>query len=184
MTELLEHNLAGLAQNDPALARKIREAVVPAEAAVSPARTGAPTLIIGGISLHSRFDPIGEAEVLADSPAVTEARAKGPAVAVFGLGLGHHVLALARRFSLVMVIEPNLGLVKLAFTHLDFSLAMPGLRFLAEPSSIAGQPAAALIPHAPSVRLNQGEYNKWARLWGHGSGGKVSETAADLRKAW
>jgi len=184
MTKLLEHNLASLAQNDPVLARKIREAEIPAKANVSPARTGAPTLIMDGVSLHSRFDPMGEAEVLADSPAVTEARATGGAIAVFGLGLGHHVLALAQRFSLVMVIEPNLGLIRLAFTHLDFSRVMPGLRFLTAPSSIAGQPPAVLIPHAPSVRLNRGEYNKWAKLWGRGSGGNGPETAADLLKAW
>jgi len=127
---------------------------------------------------------VGEAGALADSARVTEARAKGSAISVFGLGLGHHVLALAERFSLVMVIEPNLGLIRLAFCHLDFSRVMPRLRFLAAPSSIAGQPPAVLIPHAPSVRLNRGEYNKWAKLWGLSSGGNGSETAADLLEAW
>jgi len=81
--------------------------------------------------------------------------------ALFGLGLGYQALALAGSFELVLVIEPDPGMVKLAFSHLDFTQALPRLRFLTAPSAFEQYPAALLVPHPPSVRLHRTAFRLW-----------------------
>ena len=184
----LESNLDLLARTDKDLASDISRAEVPSGALVEPARSGAPTLIVDGVSFHSRFDPKAEADSWARSPEVRTAESCGMRPAVFGLGLGYHVLALARNFSEVLVIEPVSGMIKLAFSCIDFREAMLRLRFVVARTSVADWPPTMLLPHQPSVRLNREEYGYWAGVLGAagraGTRGRASETVADLIEAW
>ncbi|MBU2551940.1 MAG: hypothetical protein KKB20_26255, partial [Proteobacteria bacterium] len=129
----LESNLTVLGLRDESLCDRIRRASLPEAASVAPARSGLPTLLINGVSMHSRYDPAGEARVWAESVRPAEIRSLGLRPAVFGLGLGHHVLALAPEFDELLVIEPDPGLIRLALSHLDFTEAIPRLVFLIEP---------------------------------------------------
>ncbi|MBW2090689.1 MAG: hypothetical protein JRI34_01005 [Deltaproteobacteria bacterium] len=159
---LLENNLSCLAKQDQELAAQIISAAEPDAAQLKKAKSGDWTLIMNGISMHSRFDPVSEGERLANSPIVGLAQTNGLRLAVFGLGLGYHVRALAKKLNEIWVIEPNPGLIRLAFRHLNFSAFMDKLHFVLTLSSDAFWPPTVLIPHPPSRRLDPESYALWA----------------------
>ena len=69
-----------------------------------------PTLRVGGVYLHSRYNPRDEAMRFLDSANLDPNRP----VLVVGAGLAYHVLALAHRGSEVAVIEPNSAVARVA----------------------------------------------------------------------
>ena len=163
MMKILEKNLAGLTASDPDLAEEIRRAEPPEGCQLLETRTGDTTLVIGGVTLHSRFDPWAEARKWAASATAAGGGEAGGRFTVFGFGLGYHILALAESASRITVIEPEAGTIRLAFEHLDFTGVLPRLRI------IIGQPApgdpgpGVPLPYAPSARLYPGEYRETTR---------------------
>lgn len=73
-------------------------------------RERTPTLKVGQVLLHSRYDPEREAQRLIDSAGLDPKRP----VLVVGLGLGYHVLELARRGFEAAVVEPDRLVARLA----------------------------------------------------------------------
>ncbi len=73
-------------------------------------RTGDPTLRVGGIQFHSRYNPREEAGRLVESANLPA----GQPVLVLGVGLGHHVRVLLEQSHPVVVIEPDEAILKLA----------------------------------------------------------------------
>lgn len=70
--------------------------------------------------LHSRFDPAAEAERLIGSIEST----RDYLFIVFGIGLGHHLFALKDKISpetRVVIIEPNLDVLRYALNNVDFT---------------------------------------------------------------
>ncbi|HEY7118770.1 MAG TPA: 6-hydroxymethylpterin diphosphokinase MptE-like protein [Tepidisphaeraceae bacterium] len=119
-------NLAALWHHQPDLARKI-EALDTQDAGyvVEPSKSGPPTLTVKtadnrSISLHSRYNPLAEAQKLLEPTPVD-----GCIVFhVQGLGLGYHLEALAERASsesLIFVFEPDLQLLRITLEHRDLS---------------------------------------------------------------
>lgn len=118
MNSLLEKNLAALSPANPALAERVRLAREPEDAQITPARTGAPSLRLMGLTQHSRLDPEKEAQEWA---LAHQAELAGRPALISGLGLGYHALALAGLHEQVRVFEPEAGLIRLAMGHLDFT---------------------------------------------------------------
>ncbi len=178
---LLERNLRSLAARDPAAADRIRRAAIPDTAEVTLARTGRPTLTVGGISLHSRFDPEREAAAWAGSEAVRVAEESGRRPVVFGLGLGYHIMELGRRGLDFAVIEPDAGITRLAFSYLDFGPLTGRCPFLveSEPEPLAGP--VSLLAHAPSARFTGGSLNGGPTCWAAGNGRPLHQTARTVR---
>ncbi|HTW94622.1 MAG TPA: 6-hydroxymethylpterin diphosphokinase MptE-like protein [Tepidisphaeraceae bacterium] len=118
-------NLAALWAVDATLAAEIEaiddEQVYPVVAS----RSGPPTLSLPtgdgkSLWLHSRYEPVREAAGLVDPIDIADT----PAFYVLGFGLGYHVQALADRVSaktMLVIFEPDLRLLRTAFTHIDFS---------------------------------------------------------------
>ncbi|MBW1709081.1 MAG: hypothetical protein JRG97_07525 [Deltaproteobacteria bacterium] len=184
MKNLLEHNLASLEKHDNDLAGQIRSAPDLNGASVKPAKNGHLTLIINGISMHSRVDPVGEAERLASSAPVNLALSHGLRLAVFGLGMGYHVKALAGKLDEIWVIEPNLGMIRLAFSYLDFSAFVEKLHFVLVQPTPVDWPKTILLPHPPSRRLAPKNYETWAAFFDGDKergllAGALKETCAD-----
>jgi len=181
MNRFFEQNLNKLSEFDPELAETVRKAAVPAQTLILTARNGRPTLAVNGVTLHSRVDPEAEAEALLESALILEAKTKGLIPALFGLGLGYQALALVRSFALVLVIEPDPGMVKLAFSRLDFTQALSRLRFMNAPSALDQFPAVLLTPHPPSVRLHRQAFHFWVeRLEARRPAGELKKILADL----
>jgi hypothetical protein len=117
-------NLAALWTHAPALARAV-EGVEECDLKVEPARSGAPTVSAQTadgrvVSLHSKYDPVGEARKLID-----QVKTDGcVAFYVLGLGLGYALEELFDRASdesLIFVFEPDLRMVRAALEQRDLS---------------------------------------------------------------
>jgi len=84
----------------------------------------------GGIALHSRYDPVHEAEKFIQQFSTQESAH----YLVLGLGLGYHVLELIRRIpshSQVVVVEADPALFRTALEHAPLAplLRYPGIKF-------------------------------------------------------
>ncbi|MFP4551017.1 MAG: 6-hydroxymethylpterin diphosphokinase MptE-like protein [Spirochaetales bacterium] len=115
-----------LGRNLEQLPTRVRELIKQAqrlpELVIREARNGALVLGLrrGGREMlfHSRYDPQREANRLAATvPA-------GACVVAFGFGAGHHLTALIETKHRVIVVEPNLPLLRAALERADFADAL------------------------------------------------------------
>lgn len=105
----LEDNLATLSLSK-SLVTALRQMAPPtANLTVEMAQSGAPILIVDGVALHDRGDPVAEAQRHVESLVSQE---KVDLVVLFGLGLGYHVEQLERRYdSTIIVYDPSLDIL-------------------------------------------------------------------------
>lgn len=117
---LFERNLAALERSSARAAGAVRAAREPAGLELEIAPDGGLTGTLAGRRLASARRPVEEGERLAAQVDVREAAA----VVVMGFGLGHHVAAVARRVrrsGLLIVFEPDAGLLRAALEREDHS---------------------------------------------------------------
>lgn len=118
-------NLRALWRVDPRLAYVIDDWGEPRDVHVEPSRSGPCTAWVSDaqgrrVYLHSRYDPTDEADRLVAGVQGTDARC----YVVFGLGLGHHVLALFAQTqgeAAIVVCEPSLDTIVAAMFTTDLS---------------------------------------------------------------
>ena len=106
---MFERNLAAIGLKDAALATALREARGGAFQ-ITPARTGQPTAMVSGRSLHSAYDPLREAQAWATAQAAV--CRPGEVLIVLGVGLLYHVEALracVSRDTTIGSIVPDLN---------------------------------------------------------------------------
>ena len=135
MQNFLKENLELLNKKSPDTCSLLKNVVPERQYNIFPSKSGALTLSTicsDGISrlLHSKYDPIEEATRFIDSCFSNE----NSNYILSGLGLGYHLNELVRKASKnarIVVIEKNLSLARLAFTHNDFSsiIKHPGISF-------------------------------------------------------
>jgi hypothetical protein len=116
----LESNLRALFRGHPELERqRLEHKPLPAGLQLVDSASGQLTARIGGAYVHSRYDPLREAEQMVSGEA-----SAGIATAVFyGFGLGYQVEAFHRRHPQVpaLVIEPDAGLFVETLRHRDLA---------------------------------------------------------------
>ena len=116
----LSRNLAALGERNAVVVELI--ASVAADHGVTFAGTsqGVPSAMLDGKQLCSRHRPLEEAQRQVDSIDLVE----HAAVVVLGFGLGYHVQRLAERANkatLIIVFEPDPGLLRAALENIDHS---------------------------------------------------------------
>lgn len=117
---VLERNLVALSGRNRALAQRIAGAVSRAGVVLETGADGVVTGTLEGRRLGSARRAGAEAEKLAESVDPAECAA----ACVMGFGLGHHVRALQGRLgmkSLVVVFEPDVGLLRAVLERVDHS---------------------------------------------------------------
>ena len=116
-----EKNLNALERSDPDLARRLVPVSVPQDYIAGGKMEHAPGLKIGSVTVHSFYNPLAEADAFAEAQAQAVPEAQERPLLVFGLGLGYHVKALAKRFPdrELIVVEPREGVVRLAMETVD-----------------------------------------------------------------
>ncbi|HTP57471.1 MAG TPA: hypothetical protein VMM82_01050, partial [Spirochaetia bacterium] len=103
---LRKPNSDALQAHHPEVARALSDLPEAPEAVqILETRSGEPTAVRHGLTLHSRHDPRGEAERLA----ARELQETPSAVIVMGFGLGYTVEAVRRKFPEmpILVLEPD-----------------------------------------------------------------------------
>lgn len=120
---MLRRNLAALARNDPAMARRIEQAS-PAALQWTASRAGPLTATLDhagrSLALASRYDPIAEARQLIAH--IDHARHAG--LIMLGLGLGYHIgLAAADMgdYGVMVIHEPDVTLIRAVLERVDAS---------------------------------------------------------------
>ena len=122
-------NMEALFRVDPRLAQRIDECPPDPSIRIEKSRSGAATVSMAGargdrpMYLHSRIDPEDEARRFAENAETQDTFCH----IICGFGLGHHVKALHARLrgdAFLIVAEPNLALIKMAFESVELSTLM------------------------------------------------------------
>jgi len=135
MRDFFKENLELLNKKSTNTCSLLKNVVPESRYNISLSKSGVPTLSAiypdGTMrALHSKYDPIKEATHFIDSCFSNE----NSNYILSGLGLGYHLHELVRKASKnarIVVIEKNLSLARLAFTHNNFSSVIkhPGVSF-------------------------------------------------------
>jgi hypothetical protein len=174
-------NMALLWRFDPALAKRIDAIPDAARVPAEPAKSGQWTCVLPdeagrSVYLHSRYDPLAEAQKLAATVEVAEQYC----FAVAGFGLGYHLQALRRRAldeAIIVVAEPNLRLIATALACVDLTDVLAGGRLVIvtqsdkahvherlQPNSTLLMLGTRFVRHPPSERLAPGFHTEVRRL--------------------
>jgi hypothetical protein len=132
INQLFLKNMAALWRTDPRLAQRIDDLPEGAAVELVPSKSGPMTARMKtpdgrAIFLHSRYDPLKEAETFADAADVEDKNC----LLVSGLGLGYHVNALFERMhgeAAMVIAEPSLELIKSALENVDLAEALGSAR--------------------------------------------------------
>ena len=155
-----DKKLTLLEKHDPALACRVKSHGFADNIIVNFSRDGLPIPQVAGISLHSQYYPIKEAEQISrDFKVYDDSR-----TVVLGLGFGYHILSLLK-LSEVTVIEPLMSVFRAFMENIDLAPFYPGIRF-----RIAEKPATLLarfepskwniFKHSPSIRIGESDYQQ------------------------
>jgi len=165
--DLFSENLQSLRKRDSILAERVEKSLFLAQRIeILPSKKGAPTARMDGILLHSSYDPFLEANRMVDKFELKDKEL----IIVFGFGLGHHVIEIAKRMDQgteLLVIEPHLDLFRAALKRMDlaflfenervrFSIGedISGLANLFNDEKVLSA-HLLLIEHSPSAKLSQ-----------------------------
>ena len=162
--DLLEANLKILKERYPGLADAYQE---PEGIEILKGKNNYPSLKFKKILLHSKYNPITEANRLIDSIDL----ARADLIFVFGFGLGYHLQELLRRANpqtLILVIEPEVDIFSAAlslvdlrqvftFPHLELSIGEGPERVLERLNrkfELIKIRKSHILEHPPSIKLN------------------------------
>ncbi|HID96218.1 MAG TPA: hypothetical protein EYP53_09230 [Candidatus Latescibacteria bacterium] len=178
---LYDKNMKLLGKVDPGLCSRLKEESEGIEVKIS--KIGLPVPKIGRISLHSSYDPLGEAEILIRSQ-MPEGDGPGKkAILVLGLGFGYHIKELLKRVETqtpIFVVEPSLGILRCAMEYVDLEDILTkthlligkradglfeerGLRRIFEGLGSGGLELVTIVHH-PSLRINEDYFHKLTRI--------------------
>jgi hypothetical protein len=174
-------NLAALWATEPKVALALEAALDLPGHAVEKSKSGAPTVSLHTsdgrrIYLHSRYEPVKEAEGLIESIAVKQKTT----FYLLGLGLGYHLELLFERASgeaIFCIFEPDIQIIRAAMEQRDLSKAIGSHRLLwfcdldksalfrrLTPHTALISVGSETIQHGPSLRLHD-EFYKQAGIW-------------------
>lgn len=153
----LGRNLAALYRRDVPLAVKIDARAEAPLLPIEPTRNGQVTVRMSDangkeIFLHSRYDPAKEAAALIGKLDTD----KLDCFVCIGFALGYHIQLLAERTAdecLIIVIEPDIELLRTAFSIADFSELIDSKRILFLRDLDKGRLHAALQPISPILMM-------------------------------
>jgi len=122
------------------------------------ARDGLPSIKAGNVTLHSRYNPVKEAESWVEHHRKRIDNA--PLVCVLGFGLGYHILELCKATqAYITVFEPALDILKTAFELMDLTAVLSRVRIITGDEIPRLDKGFVVLEHKPSVNLRP-EYFK------------------------
>jgi len=152
--ERLDANLRALAARAPDAAAAIAAAPV---LAVEPegGASGDPTLVVDGVLLHNRSDPVREARHWAAGARERLEQTQAETAVVLGFGLGYHVEALVAVWpGRLVVVEPDRALLRAALATRDLRECLACVELAPDPlptDAIDDWGRVAVLSHGPSL---------------------------------
>ena len=155
-------NLKLLQESDPELAERVASQSFPENLNVIRSKDGLPVPKISGVTLHSQYRPLEEADkALANFIFNPESK-----TVVFGLGFGYHIQALLQKQSgELTVVEPLMPIFRAFMTCVDIRPFLPRVRF-----RIGESPACLLarletkswniFKHPPSIKIGESYFKR------------------------
>jgi hypothetical protein len=174
-------NLAALWATEPKLAIAIEAALEQPAHSIEKSKSGDPTVAIETedgrrVYLHSRYEPVKEAERLIESVAITHKTT----FYLLGLGLGYHLEMLFEQASseaIFCIFEPDIQIIRAALEHRDLSKVIASHRVLwfcdldkstlfrkLTPHTALISVGSETIQHGPSVQLHA-DFFKQVGIW-------------------
>lgn len=169
----------------PDLWKRITNAPDDIRIEISPSRSGAPSLRIGSIQVHSSYDPVREADTIAEK-ALAGIDDSEPIV-ICGFGLGYVTEAIQKRHSAsIIVVEQDFGIFRKALENRDLQTLSDLDLIIGDDIDNAvdqirqyiGSKPIKFIEHAPSVKLHSGYYEELMRRCN--STGKLGSTKLNI----
>ncbi len=112
------------------------------------------TVKVGNCLLHSKYDPIREAQEWFKFH--KNNLDKCSYAIVFGFGLGYHVIEILRNENIkVTVFEPRVDILRLAFECFDFTPYLDRMTFVIDDCVPLTKGDFVILEHKPSVKLNE-----------------------------
>ena len=149
-SQYFSQNMAVMEKIFPLLAGEISKAKDGSELKIETASSGAATLLLGGVYIHSKRDPEREAERLVEAGGTSGG--ESPAL-VLGFGLGYSALALTKKFPdrPIIIVEKRVDILKKALEIRDLRpfLSRRQLVFVLDSEGVTG--ALALFRSNPGV---------------------------------
>lgn len=181
--DYLKGNLEDWSAARPDLAKALDEAVISGDLETFYTTGGLPVLLKNGISLHSRLDPEKEADDFLKTDGVQRVLNDGSIPLVFGFGAGYHIRALLKIFPEAAVYEPDLSVLKAAFSFMDWRGYSTRIRIFTELHQLPDHTSEkiALLVHRPSERLMPHECGKLKTLLDDPGGGPGSMPGERLK---
>ncbi|RKY66792.1 MAG: hypothetical protein DRQ02_08290 [Candidatus Latescibacterota bacterium] len=169
-----EENLGLLRRVNPNLVPSIKLTKIPDGLEVKTSRTGLPVPRIEGISLHSTYDPVGEAKRLVEAEKSMINDQSPRTILVFGLGFGYHIEQLLRLCpqSRVVIIEPRRGVLRAAMEFVDLKEILQRCQLwvgeapeqlwkeISKEAALCQIDQWRIFEHKPSVRLNRSYFKQ------------------------
>lgn len=156
---IFEKNIEILEANAPDLASSILKEKGQSDLEALSSKNGQPSLKVGGIALHSLYDPEKEAKgwVAHHKEKIEEASG----LVVLGFGLGYHLdrlcnLDLCRVSGMdIVVFEPRLDILRKALELLDLTCVLSRVTIVTDERMPCLQKGFEVLEHKPSVTLSQ-----------------------------
>ena len=153
----LKENMERLRTKNPSLAEGLQRCSVNSNYKALTSRTGHPTLKVDNYLIHSLYDPVKEAREWVKGQ-LDKIRGK-ECLCVFGFGLGYHIEALLEETdSDIIVFEPDMSLMKSAFTLRGLRGIIDRVRIVSTNTVPFLQGRFSVLRHNPSVKLNHRYY--------------------------
>jgi len=154
-------NISALRVRNPELSSVITDAMYSSSLEIQQAASGEVTLVVDGKLLHSKYDPVAEAETWAEYN-LKEAES-AVTVYILGFGLGYHVDALRRKIrgrTKIVVVEPAVEILAAAFRTIDLSRLLGRIEIVTGIDFRISGRGLSVLEHFPSVSLNPELFGK------------------------
>jgi len=154
-------NISALRVRNPELSSVIADAMYSSSLEIQQTTSGEVTIVADGKLLHSKYDPVGEAEAWAEYN-LKEAES-ADTVYILGFGLGYHVEAVGRKIrgrTKIVVVEPAVEILAAAFRTIDLSRLLGRIEIVTGIDFRISGRGLSVLEHFPSVNLNPELFGK------------------------
>lgn len=156
-TDILQKNMESLKKVNPSLTELLKSVRYRNDIKIMKTKDGLPSIKVQGTAIHSLYNPVKEAREWVNFKIIDTDDVE--TFIVLGFGLAYHISELCRSTDKeIVVFEPRLDLIKMAFEHLDLTDIIPRVKIITNRKVPFIEERFQVLEHTPSINLNQAYY--------------------------